>query len=283
MLPFLIVVIHADTCPNVTVVEISNENGDVGKYFMFSAEEFTKMVGYDKWYGQKFIIVQSGSQSWDGKVEVWKDGNTSVGKKYDAAADGDWKVNDTIKLKGCNNPDNPCKDVTFGECDPNNSKSNVISINTQQSVQLCNEDCYNTSNCTIYRYNNQTKECTLITDEYRIRDCNIIAGPMDKKATYCLEQIRNPICDSHVEEDCEYNGEFLTDIPEGGSGEPSDCRKTCEDFAPDCKYWIHDSSKRSCILKRDERKTCNIWVGPKTPSYQHCRDISFNDTSNIVH
>ena len=88
----------------MTVVEISNENGEVGKHFMFSAEEFTKMVGYDKWYGQKFIIVQSGSQSWDGKVEVWKEGNTSVGKKHVSPADGDWKVNDTIELKGCSNP-----------------------------------------------------------------------------------------------------------------------------------------------------------------------------------
>merc|ERR1711942_40020 len=87
-------VIDSDTCPNVTVVDISNEDGDVGKHFMFSAEEFTKMVGYDKWLGQKFMIVQSGSQSWDGIVEVWKEGNTSAGKKFDRPADGDWKVND---------------------------------------------------------------------------------------------------------------------------------------------------------------------------------------------
>ena len=72
---------------------------------MFLAEEFTKMVGYDNWQGQQFAIVQSGSQSWDGMVEVWKEVNTSVGKKWGSVpADGDWKVNDTIELYGCSNP-----------------------------------------------------------------------------------------------------------------------------------------------------------------------------------
>jgi len=258
-------------------VGISNENGEVGKRFIFSAEEFTKMVGYDDWLGQKFDIVLSGSQSLV-IVVVWKDGNTFVGEKsgYKAASAGDWKVNDTFQLNGCSNPDNPCKDVTFGECDLNNSNSKVISINTQQSVQLCNEDCYDTSNCTTYRYNNKTKECTLITGEYRA-SCNIMAGPMDKKAIYCLDQIRNPICDSHVEEDCEYNGELLLETDEGGAGQFDDCLKTCEDvFGPECKYMIHNKSTSSCILKGDGRKTCNVWAGPKTPSYQQCREISFN-------
>merc|ERR1712055_753101 len=136
------------------------------------------MVGYDNWQGQQFAIVQSGSQSWDGMVEVWKEVNTSVGKKYSVSADGDWKVNDTIELFGCSNPDNPCKDVTFGECDPNVGRSKVISMDSLQSIQLCNEKCYDTYNCTTYRYNNQTKECTLITDAFRW-DCNINAGPID--------------------------------------------------------------------------------------------------------
>ena len=38
----------------MTVEESPNVNGDVGKYFMFSAEEFTKMVGYDNWPGPDF-------------------------------------------------------------------------------------------------------------------------------------------------------------------------------------------------------------------------------------
>lgn len=76
---------------------------------MFSAEEFTKMVGYDDWLGQKFIIVQSGSQSL-AVVVVWKDGNTFVGEKFPVAIAGDWKVNDTFQLNGCSNPG---KDFSF--------------------------------------------------------------------------------------------------------------------------------------------------------------------------
>merc|ERR1712126_313298 len=44
-------------------------------------------------------------------------------------------------------------------------------------VQLCNAECHNTYNCTNYRYNNQTKECTLMNEEYR-GFCNIKAGPI---------------------------------------------------------------------------------------------------------
>jgi len=267
MLPFF-TVIDADTCPNVTVADIFNQDGDVGKLFMFSAEEFTKMVGYDKWLGQKFSVVQSGSRSWKGTVEVWKEGNTSVGKKSKLPADSDWKVNDTIELSGCRNPDNPCKDVTFGECDPNSGESKVISMNSLQSVQLCNEKCYDTLNCTTYRYNNQTKECTLITGDFRFF-CNIKAGPVDKNPVDCLGQIRNPICDPHVEEDCKYNGEPLFSIQ---TDDLSDCQETCKEMAPLCKYWIHDKRTNSCKFKKDARKTCVIQAGPVAPSYQFCRD-----------
>jgi len=273
MLPFF-TVIDADTCLTVTVVESPNVNGTVGKYFMFLAEEFTKMVGYDNWQGQQFVIVQSGSQSWDGRVEVWKEGNTSVGKKDSVSADGDWKVNDTIELKGCSNTDNPCKDVSFGECDPNTTRSKVISMNSQQSVQLCNKQCYETYNCRTYRYNSQKKECTLITNDYWDL-CDIMAGPMDEKVTDCLGQISNPICDSHVEEDCEYTGELLYRSRPGAITSPYACLGLCEDWAPDCKYWIHDRPNNLCILKREGTKTCKISGGPKAPSYQDCRDNSF--------
>ena len=77
----------------------------------------------------------------------------------------------------------------------------------------------------------------------------------DKNTVDCLMQIRNPICDSHVEEECKYNGENLFDID---TDELSNCQETCEKSAPDCKYWIHDKLTKSCILKRDARKTCVI-------------------------
>ena len=94
--------------------------------------------------------------------------------------------------------------------------------------------------------------------------------------TDCLGDISHPICDSHVEEDCEYNGELLYRSRPGAVTQPNACQRLCEDGAPDCKYWIFDSSKNLCILKKDGRKTCDVSGGPRTPSYQHCRDISFN-------
>ena len=75
---------------------------------------------------------------------------------------------------------NPCKDVTFGECNLQGSDT-VLSKKQVQTVQLCNEECYNTDNCTTYRYSNETKECTLTTNapaDYRARDCAIQAGPV---------------------------------------------------------------------------------------------------------
>ena len=69
---------------------------------------------------------------------------------------------------------NPCKDVTFGGC---NLQGSVLSKKQVQTVQLCNEECYNTDNCTNYRYSNETKECTLTKKEYRHIACNIYAGP----------------------------------------------------------------------------------------------------------
>ena len=69
------------TCSTVTVLGTSTVDGSDGEYFEFSAEELSNMVGYVDWHSNEFEIVQSGSQSWEGKVTFWKDGNTSFGKK----------------------------------------------------------------------------------------------------------------------------------------------------------------------------------------------------------
>ena len=89
----------------MTVREISNQTGDVGKYFMFHGLDFTSMVG-ENWDGRNYEIVQNGSRSWEGRIDVWKKEDTSagMGKKSYGAAAGDWKVNDTIELKSCRNP-----------------------------------------------------------------------------------------------------------------------------------------------------------------------------------
>jgi len=175
---------------------------------------------------------------------------------------------------------NPCKDVTFGECDI--KKYRVVNKMSQPSVQLCNAECYDTYNCTTYSYDKQTKECILTTNkmgDYRSRDCKIVAGPaagtIDTETVSifdCMEQINKQICDSLLEENCEYNGEVLDKIPRGEVG--GTCQRICQIRAPKCKYWIDNKKEDLCILKRDGRKTCNGWGGPKEPSFDHCQNLT---------
>jgi len=171
---------------------------------------------------------------------------------------------------------NPCKDVTFGEC--NLTGSDVVLSKTQvQTVQLCNEKCYNTDNCTNYRYSNETKECTLTTNahgDYRLWKCNIRAGPMDNDLYDCLVMIQT--CDSHLEEECEYSGELVKRFRQGDITGPSECYDQCQIRAPDCKYWIFHDRESECILKRDGGKTCTVRAGPKKPSYDHCKNLTMS-------
>ena len=75
--------------------------GNTGKYFFFSIEEFSNMVGNEDWDGKEFEIAQGGLHSWKGKVKVWKRRLGSYGRKANGYADGDWRVGDTIILKEC--------------------------------------------------------------------------------------------------------------------------------------------------------------------------------------
>jgi len=142
-----------------------------------------------------------------------------------------------------------------------------------QTVQLCNEECYNTDNCTTYRYSNETKECTLTTKEYRHWECNIRAGPMDNYQSDCMAQLPKQECDSHLEEDCEYNGEHLTEIGNGAILTAGSCQTVCA-AKSDCKYWIYHRREFLCILKGDGRKRCTAWGGPKEPSYDLCKNLT---------
>ena len=83
------------------VVHTQHDSGDTGKYFYFDEEKFSKMVGYEDWDRDEFEIVQTGSNSWNGKVIVWKDASASHGRKSAGAADGDWQASDTISLQSC--------------------------------------------------------------------------------------------------------------------------------------------------------------------------------------
>ena len=83
------------------VVHTQHDSGDTGKYFYFDEEKFSKMVGYEDWDRDEFEIAQTGSNSWNGKVIVWKDASASHGRKSAGAADGDWQGSDTISLQSC--------------------------------------------------------------------------------------------------------------------------------------------------------------------------------------
>ena len=105
--------ISVPTCPTVTILHTKHpkhDANDTGKYFFFSKEEFSNMVGYENWNRQEFEINQQGSRSWKGKVIVWSDGEFgSHGRKvtedYDWGFEWrDWKKGDMIKLLKCSQP-----------------------------------------------------------------------------------------------------------------------------------------------------------------------------------
>ena len=89
--------------------------------------------------------------------------------------------------------------------------------------------------------------------------------------TDCLAQINLQICETHLEEDCEYNGELLKRYPKGQIADAYNCQNRCKARSPNCNYWIFHHIEALCILKRDGRKTCNVWGGPKQPSYDQCK------------
>ena len=92
----------------------------------------------------------------------------------------------------------------------------------------------------------------------------------------CLEHIGKQICDSYVEEECEYSGELLESYINGEITSVKPCQDMCQLKAPDCKYWIYNDREKECILREDGRKTCTGWGGPKEPSYDHCKNLSMS-------
>ena len=96
----------------------------------------------------------------------------------------------------------------------------------------------------------------------------------DKFINDCMNRISDQVCDSHLEEDCEYNGELLERFPEA-IATPENCRIKCS-LQKACKYWIYQFSEFLCILKRDGNRTCNVWGGPKQPSYDECKNQSMS-------
>ena len=109
--------LHALACSKVRVIHTNHwTQGDNGQYFYFSESEVEKMVGDQNWNGMTFEVMQVGSQSWTGKVILWKgaDHSAAHGRRNDGtSAQGQWATGDTIKLKGCQEIPDPPKSPTF--------------------------------------------------------------------------------------------------------------------------------------------------------------------------
>ena len=92
-------------CATVSVLHTNHpRDGDNGKYLIFAANDFTKMIGETDWNTKTYEVIQRGSKSWTGMIKVW-DGSTGqyglAGRRNVGAAAGNWAQGDTIQLKAC--------------------------------------------------------------------------------------------------------------------------------------------------------------------------------------
>ena len=77
------------------------EHGDNGKYFYFSEDKFSEMVGSKDWSGKKLDVIQTGSQDWKGKIKVFKHDSGAHGRRNEDDAVGQWATGDKVELPGC--------------------------------------------------------------------------------------------------------------------------------------------------------------------------------------
>jgi len=160
-----------------------------------------------------------------------------------------------------------CRDVTVGECSFPLLKF-IMNITTT-SAQKCQDFCGRLSKCQYFRFDGHN--CSTLTTEYR-RNCNVKAGPPDTTVYDCIG-IRNTnvICNSFLQEDCEYLGETLADST--GYDNSILCQMFCDSGKGErCKYWIWYEDTRRCILKKDSKRNCKTWGGFYTPEFDYCRD-----------
>jgi len=158
-----------------------------------------------------------------------------------------------------------CKDVTFGDCPISHEKT--VDILIFSKIETCQHSCLLVQDCNFYRFNHQTKECTLMTSVHYKSICNITAAPAEKQISTCLTTLQP--CGSQGEEECEYTGNDVTRL-EGMVSSHNACQKMCKG-TPSCKYWIYNRMDHTCILKREGTRICNVYGGPKDPSYEECQ------------
>jgi len=176
-----------------------------------------------------------------------------------------------------------CLDVTFGECDIpledylehyDNLKPEGI---VKDEKWKCNSMCSDFPKCQSYRYIYETNNCTLYQSRYKEEYCNIRAAPIDASAIECLFVESGHLCDTIVEEDCEYHGKLVNKFRQGSIASSDVCKEQCKVFAPDCKYWIYKDKEQECILRDSAKRTCSLKSGEKmtTRDYEFC-NAEFN-------
>jgi len=205
---------------------------------------------------KKQMDLQSRSEKQD---RCWETREPSVDDctKCSLVKDGQfcYPGNYTVEFK----TENQCENVTYGGCDLEHMVlKNETLVNEERK---CAKFCRDYTECVLYRYNDQTETCFLMKAKYRKEKCNINSGPTDKTSTGCLLRDSDKICDSILEEDCEYNGELLDTLGGGQILTPDACQDWCELKAPYCKYWIYHIKEAECILKRSADRTCKIKSG----------------------
>ena len=103
----IIELVFSVKCARVSVLHTNHPtHGDDGKYFLFDADDFSKMVGETDWNGNEYEVIQGGSKNWLGKVQVWdrttlEKGAFAGGRRVAGFAAGDWAKGDTIQIKAC--------------------------------------------------------------------------------------------------------------------------------------------------------------------------------------
>jgi len=118
------------------------DDGDNGKYFYFSEEEFKEMTGEEIKSTKKFEVVQKGSRFWSGIVRVWPGTSSNQGahgRREDTAEEGQWSTGDTIQLKSCvdNKGGLGCGNLVHKHaCDGGTSKI-TVSTNVEECLTEC--------------------------------------------------------------------------------------------------------------------------------------------------
>jgi len=161
-----------------------------------------------------------------------------------------------------------CDDVTVGECfvDPFDV---IQTVEIFDDVRDCQFYCNALTNCELFRFNGT--ECTLLTKDYR-KDCQVVAGPFDKKIDKCFEIDNKQTCDLFLEENCQYEGKVVLEPPIGTIADPKECEELCLQFSTSigCSYWVYSQTDKKCSLRGDNTKGCSTWAGPRNPSFDEC-------------